>query len=169
MGFTDREQQLERLILAYREALFTTSGDGRSRADSSALQMSDLWAAGERAFKELERCFDVIAAERPVQLEHLRACYGLPPFSLPATRVTVKRRGPKWIGLKPNQRITASPLPDSWNRAGKPVTVPIEVIVETWPAWVRAEKVRLAVAALASAYRNGGEIYVPIEFVPVAA
>jgi hypothetical protein len=171
----DRDTQIDQLLLAYREALGERTGASDKSAGKSSrlLESTDLWREGERMFVELERCLDLLAEHGPTQLNHLKACYGLPPYDLAVTHREVKRRGAVIVkGLQPNDRLRSQQLPDGWNRAGKPVTIDATVTVETWPAWVRQRKVSLARHFLAQTFLRGrkhDEIYIPVSFVQAAA
>lgn len=170
-----RDQQIDQLLLAYRDALGENGAPSDKSAGNSSrlLQPTDLWLEGERSFRELERCLALLEVHGPRQADHLRACYGLHPFQVTVTKRKVKRRGALIVkGLQPNDRVRSQQLPDGWNRAGKPVTVEATVLVETWPGWVRMHKVRLARAFLAGAYLRGerhNEIYVPVSYMQAAA
>jgi hypothetical protein len=139
------EQKIEGLIRAHIMAL----GDDQSTAGyvpggrgSIQFQRSELWREGEKQFLELERCFEAMKYGWPVTFAHLRARY----YQTRETTKMVGRRGNQWIGLEPHCQVTSmtgGPRTDvsGGHRSHRKALIVERVTVESWPHWVRLERV----------------------------
>lgn len=154
-----RKETIVELLRRFREAECTLVKSGEGSGGNTP-QMPLSWNA---SYRELERCLHVLSEERPKQTRMLLARYVDAVQSrkrLPGRR---NGRGELLFSPGPHREVRASAkLPDADRGFNE-----WDVVVLSWPAWVRMPLVNAALDRLVEVFE--GEPYLPSEMVELEA
>lgn len=152
---TKRDTIIE-LLKHYREAQETlgSAGDNGS-GEGQPWRMPKAW---NQSYRELERCLHVISGERPKQHRQLMARYVDPTIC--RRRLIGRRKGDGsvlFVNMPYHAEVRSyAKLPDKDRLANE-----WDVVLATWPAWVKEQLVGHAVDALVKHFV--GDAYLPQE------
>lgn len=155
-----KRDTLVEMLRRYRDAQETLTGSYVSTGDGAVPLMPPTWTASMR---ELERCLQVLSGERPKQARQLLARYVDPAISRRRLRGKRAKDGQvTFAELPKHSEVRAyQKLPDVDRAANE-----WDVILASWPTWVRASLVEAALQRLEALFV--GEPFVPVEFLAAA-